>query len=993
LAAAPYHICIGLIACTGGAASAQDAVIDQAPSYTRDVRPILSKNCFACHGPDAAARKAKLRLDQPGKIPTSKLLSRITHLDPDEVMPPQSSGKQLSKAHIETLQRWVAAGAPYQEHWSFVAPRQAAPPITDGDSQHAIDQFVRARLAKQKMAPAPRADRLTLVRRVYLDLIGLPPTLSQADAFADDPSPKAYEKVIDQLLASPQYGERWARRWLDLARYADSNGYEKDRNRSIWPYRDWVIRALNADMPYDQFTIEQIAGDMLNEPTPAQLIATGFHRNTMLNEEGGIDPLEYRYHAMTDRVATTGTVFLGLTTGCAQCHTHKFDPITHTEYFELMAFLNNADEPDFLIPVAGNAGAQRDKLARAKQLLSELSRHWPTKGEPQEVKFTKWLSDLRHKAAAWKPLRPRQATTNLPLLTLENDSVVFCSGDTTKHDTYKLRFDKSDQQIAALRLEALPDSRLPAGGPGMTFYEGRKGDFFLSEFKVQANGRPRKIASASESYARNRFGSNPVNATLATDGDLQTGWSIADAVAQRHVAVFVLATPIPAGTPFELEMHFGRHFGSSLGKFRVSTTDQPRGGHALALGQSIERLLTRRDDELTKEDREALQRSFLLSSPELKKPADKIRALRRPAKQTSTLIFHERPAHHPRPTHRHHRGEFLQPRENVAAGVPQALHPYPANAPHNRLGFARWLVSRDNPLAARVAVNRHWAALFGQGLVRTLGDFGAQGDTPSHPKLLDWLAVEFMDNGWSVKKLHRLLVTSETYKQSSIVNASHSAQDPANRLLAHAARPRLEAEVLRDAFLKAARALSPKMYGPPVRPPQPAGITEVSFGSPRWNPSKGEDRVRRSIYTFSKRTAPFAMFQTFDAPSGEVCIAQRDLSNTALQALSLLNDPMMLEIAQAMGKSLAEVSRDRQAAPEKTIRQAFRRVLTRQPSTTVMEMLLHFLAEQRRRFQADARMAKRVAGSTATKSNIIDQATWTAVARVLFSLDEAITRN
>jgi len=967
------------------------AVQAQAPSYTRDVRPILSRNCFSCHGPDASARKAKLRLDQPGETQTSKLMARITHHDPDEVMPPPSSGKSLDDAQITILRRWVDAGAPYQKHWSFVPPRRPQLPPSDARAEHPVDQLVRARLGAHDLTPAAPADRLTLVRRVFLDLTGLPPTPAQADAFASDPSPRAYEELVDRLLASPQYGERWARRWLDLARYADSNGYEKDRNRSIWPYRDWVIRALNADMPYDQFVIEQIAGDMLHEPTNEQRIATGLHRNTMLNEEGGIDPLEFRFHAMTDRVATTGTALLGLTLGCAQCHTHKFDPISHTEYYRLMAFLNNADEPDFLIETPALKNARKQRLARADQLLSKLDEHWPGKGKSLASSYEDWLGDHRDKAAKWTHLRPRSARSNLPNLTVQPDGVVWCAGDTTKHDTYTLQFDPRAEPIAALRLEALPDKRLPAGGPGMTFYEGRKGDFFLSEFQLQTNGEAVKIASATHSFARNRFGSNPVSAALATDQDLQTGWSIADAVAKRHVAVFVLKDPIPAGTALQVEMHFGRHFASSLGKFRISATADPRGGHALALGEERERLLTLPDDRLTAAQRETLRQTFLLQAAPVRAQARKILRLRAPDKPTSSLVFQERPRQHQRPTYRHHRGEFLQPREQVTAGVPAVLHPYPEDAPRNRLGFARWLVSRDNPLAARVVVNRHWAALFGRGLVRTLDDFGAQGALPSHPALLDWLAVEFMEKGWSVKQLHRLLVTSATYQQSSTTDPTSLRLDPDNRWLARAARPRLEAEMLRDSFLAAAGMLSRKMYGPPVRPPQPAGITEVTFGSPRWNASKGEDRVRRSIYTFAKRTAPFAMFQTFDAPSGEACTAQRDVSNTALQALSLLNDPMMLEIAQAMGAELAAAAREQE--PRAVAELALRRVLTRRPSEQETDRLARFADRQRQRFKTDLKRAAQVARRKTARPDLVAAATWTTVARALFSLDEALTRN
>ena len=451
-------------------------------------------------------------------------------------------------------------------------------------------------------------------------------------------------------------------------------------------------------------------------------------------------------------------------------------------------------------------------------------------------------------------------------------------------------------------------------------------------------------------------------------------------------------------------MHFGRHYASSLGKFRLSATADPRGGHALALGEEPERLLTVPPDRLTSAEDDTLRHAFLMQAPPVKKQAEAIRRLRAPGRQTSSLIFRERPDQHPRPTHRYHRGEFLQPRERVSAGVPAALHPYPEDAPRNRLGFARWLVSRDNPLAARVVVNRHWAALFGRGLVPTVDDFGAQGAPPSHPKLLDWLAVEFMEKGWSLKQLHRALVTSATYRQTSSVDPDDLRKDPTNRWLARAARPRLEAEILRDSFLRAAGVLSGKMFGPPVRPPQPAGITEVTFGKPRWNTSKGEDRVRRSIYTFSKRTAPFAMFQTFDAPSGEACTAQRDVSNTALQALSLLNDPMMLEIAQAMGQSLAAFAKEK--APRTTAEHALRRVLTRRPSEPELDQLTRFVARQRQRFTADLKHAARVAGSKPlgraligkvsggpAAADLIEAATWTAVARALFGLDETLTRN
>jgi hypothetical protein len=959
-------------------------------SYNRDIRPILSKNCFRCHGPDEAQRKAKMRLDLPGKAKTAPVVERITSKDRSEVMPPPSSGKSLTPGQLDLLKRWVSEGAHYEKHWSFVKPTKSALPRVKGEGvRHPIDRFVRARLEREGLESSPPTDKLTLARRVYLDLIGLPPTPKEADAFANDDSTDAFEKLVDRLLASPRYGERWARRWLDLARYADTNGYEKDRGREIWAYRDWVIRARNADMPFDQFTIEQIAGDMLPNATPSQFIATGFHRNTMLNEEGGIDPLEFRFHAMTDRVATTGTVFLGLTIGCAQCHTHKFDPVTHRQYYEFMAFLDNADEPDYFIPETNKIEKHREDVSKAKAMAAELASKWPKTAGSLEARVSAWIQKNREHSARWTTLVPKSATTNLPLLTVEADGVIFASGDTSKHDTYQLRFPAVDHEIVALRLEALPDDRLPARGPGMTYYEGTKGDFYLSEFKLRADGKPVKIKTATHSYAVNCFGKKPVSAQLAVDGDLQTGWSVHGRTGQRHVADFKLDVPIPAGMPIEIEMHFGRHFGSSLGKFRISATARPKGHPNQSLSAEIDRLLGLSDDELTAAGRARLRDEFLSTVVEMARFNNSIRELRRPPRFKTTLIFRERLANNPRPTHRHHRGEFLQPKERVTPGVPEFLHAFPATAKRDRLGFARWLVSEDNPLAARVVVNRHWAALFGRGIVRTLEDFGAQGELPTHPQLLDWLAAEFMASGWSLKKLHRLIVTSATYRQSSVVRPDSLERDPDNRWLSRAPRFRLEAEIIRDSALRAAGILNDKMFGSPVRPPQPKGVTEVAYGNPRWHASAGKDRYRRSIYTYAKRTAPFALYNTFDAPSGEACTARRDVSNTALQALTLMNDPMMTEIGRALGKRLAAHAEKHDA--KWLVRRAFRLVLTRGPSDREVESLSAFARRAAGRFKNDIDAAKKVAGETANRP--AECATWTAVARALLSLDETITRN
>lgn len=1174
-----------------------------APDFLREVRPILSAHCFKCHGPDEATRKGGVRLDlrdtaiRPGKsgepaiVPghpdRSAVIRRILSEDEDELMPPPSVKHPLDARQKEVLGRWVAAGAEYRPHWAFAPVTDPIPPRVRNpgfEVRNPIDAFVADRLKREGLKPAPPADSYALIRRVTLDLIGLPPTPAEADAFVADRRPDAYEALVDRLLASPRYGERWARKWLDLARYADSNGYEKDRDRSIWPYRDWVIRALNDDLPFDRFTVEQIAGDLLPGATRDQRVATGFHRNTMLNEEGGIDPLEFRFHAMVDRVNTTGTAWLGLTLGCAQCHTHKYDPILQKEYYQLMAFLNNADEPDLDLPGPDALEQQQQRAARAARLLEELPSRWPIEagplrwrnapltpakpggndsprvlddgsvlftapgpersdvtltfltgpdqtnithlrldalthpslpeagpgrtphgnfvlseinlhwtpasageGQPIPVKirsatasaeqdgfpvtsafdgradtgwavhqagrqlntnhhavfalespvapagqsirwtmrlrqnyggghtmgriavsvgspetpagaasiagrqqqaleeaFARWLARERARATPWTPLRPATLKANVPLLTVLPDDSVLASGDISKSDTYDLSFTNLPAGVTALRLEALPDDSLPAHGPGLTYYEGPKGDFFLGEFQVNAGGRPVPFARATETHAKNNFGGN-ASAKAAVDGDPQTGWSCADRPGEAHQAVFVPAEPVTTDR-LEVRMQFGRHYACSLGRFRISVTTRAGGAEARDLPDELTALLLRPEDSLTPGERARLREHFLLTAPELASAAKEIRSLRKPLPQLTTLVLRERPAGETRPTFVHKRGEFLQPTDRVEPGVPQFLPGLPASAPRDRLTFARWLVSPDNPLTPRVVVNRQWSAFFGHGLVGTENDFGFQGELPTHPELLDWLARKFVADGWSLKKLHRLIVTSSTYRQSSRVTAALAARDPHNRLLARGPRVRLEAELIRDSALLAAGVLSARMYGPPVKPPQPSGVTEVAYGSPRWDVSAGEDRYRRSLYTFQKRSAPFAMFNTFDGPSGETCVARREVSNTPLQSLTLLNDVAFVEAAQKLGALAAGQAGDDQAR----LRFVFRRVLTRPPDAAELARLRTFLQSQRERLQAGELPAADLAGPG--DSEAAERAAWTIVARAVLNLDEAICK-
>jgi hypothetical protein len=970
-----------------GAITSMPARGADGPDFNRDVRPILAARCFKCHGPDDTARKAKLRLDTRsgaeqvlGKPAESELLRRIMSDDEAEVMPPPSVKAALSAREKETLKSWVASGAPYAPHWSFVPPKRPVVPKTNQPFANPIDAFIRSRLEREGLTPSPEADPYTLIRRVHLDLTGIPPTRDEVDAFVADRSPDAFVKAVERLLASPHYGERWSRKWLDLARYADTNGYEKDRQRTIWPYRDWVIRALNDDMPFDQFTIEQLAGDMLPGATIAQRVATGFHRNTMLNEEGGIDPLEFRFHAVTDRVATTATVWLGLTVGCAQCHTHKFDPITHTDYYRLFAFLNNADEPE--LPVS--TPEHEEKRAEGDRSVREIELERIRRAATPEMEraFAAWEMERRKSAMAWTIVRPARMQGGLTRLLQLDDGSILATGDTTKRDVYTLAIDNLPANVTAIRLEALPDARLPAGGPGRTYYEGPKGEFFLSEMTLAVDGKSVKFNSATESSAKDGGA-----ARFVIDDDPLTGMGAGGKVGKPKQAVFNLEKPLDA-TSASLELVFEKYYASSLGRFRISVTTATGAVKATDLPGDVEDALVTPGEKRSAGQLGTLRRYWLDTAPEFKAEREQIETLRKtiPAAPT-TLVMQERPTNHPRATHHHHRGEFLQPREKVDPGVPTWLSPLPQGAPANRLTFARWLVSPENPLTARVTVNRHWHAFFGRGIVRTLDDFGYQGETPTHPELLDWLALELIDRKWSIKQLHRLIVTSATYRQSSRVTPVLLARDAENRLLARGPRVRLEAEQIRDSALKAAGLLSPKMYGPSVFPPQPANVTtEGAYGRLEWRVSEGEDRYRRGLYTFAKRTAPYAMASTFDAPSGEACLARREVTNSALQALTMLNDVVLLDAA----RGLASQAVKHDGSTEDRIAVLFRSCLTRPPTADESTRIARFYKAQLARFAEEPARAVSVGGTG--PGPVSERAAWTATARAILNLDEFITK-
>jgi len=974
-----------------------------APDFNRDIRPILSNNCLHCHGPDDQDRQAGLRLDDvsaamkasesgkvaivPGKPELSQLIARIESNDDALRMPPADSNKHLTAAEKSLLKQWIAHGAATVNHWSLLAPLPPAVPVvkSPGWCRNEIDRFVLERLEREGLQPSPQADAAMLLRRVYLDLIGLPPTPDEADAFALDNRPDAYERVVEGLLESPHYGEHWARRWLDLARYADTNGYEKDRPRSIWPYRDWVIRALNADMPFDRFTIEQIAGDLLPGAGLDQRVATGFHRNTMVNEEGGIDVEEFRFYSVVDRVNTTGAVWLGLTIGCSQCHNHKFDPLTQREYYQLFALLNNADEEELPVPTAEIAQQRQAILAQIDDLTRQR--------DPQvdESKFAAWASEAAAKAQRWQIVAPAAVTSQgHATMTVLADGSVLASGDKPNQDTYTVDLPGPRSRVTAIRLEVLPHESLPQQGPGRAplFSEG---DFFLGEFGAAAihpsDSAPvaTRIASATHSYAADKY-----SAAACLDGDLDTGWSIKGRTGEAHQAVFVLEQPLELGPGDLLRLTLEQRYihQMTIGRFRLSLSDAPM-ARATELPAEIEAILTVDPAQRSAADITQLRGYYASIAPELAEQNKAIVELRKklPAFPTS-LVMQERSAAQQRVTRLAHRGEFLSPRDPVTPGVPAVLHALPATAPPNRLSLARWLVDPRNPLVARVVMNRQWQAIFGRGLVRTSEDFGLRGEAPSHPELLDYLATQFVARGWSLKEMHRLIVTSATYRQRSSASAEMMARDPANVLLARGPRLRVEAEVVRDVALASSGLLNDQMGGPSVYPPQPAGVTDLAYGAGNWPTSAGADRFRRGLYTFKKRTSPYAAFTTFDAPSGETCSLRRERSNTPLQALTLLNDPAFVEVAQALARRVV----GNHAAIEDRARVLFRQCLTRTPDEQELAALVAFANTQQGHLQGQVGTAASIAGCTAEEPRAIEWAVWTLTARAVMNLDEFVTK-
>lgn len=948
---------------------------DFAPDFAREIRPLLAR-CIACHGPDvqenglrldSAEAARKLRAIVPGKPEASALIARVTSADPDVRMPPPESGSALSAEEVARLRAWIVAGGEFTPHWAFRPV--ADPPVPaskSGPPANPLDAFVSARLEQAGIAPSPPADKATLLRRVSLDLTGLPPTPAELAAFLADDRPDAYERQVRRLLASPHYGERQARHWLDLARYADSNGYTIDGPRSIWPWRDWVISALNDDMPFDQFTTQQIAGDLLADSTESARLATGFHRNTSFNEEGGTDPVQFRVERDVDRTNTTGTVWLGLTMGCAQCHNHKYDPIAQRDYYRLYSFFADADEP--VLGLLTDADRARRMTLRAK--LAELEKRYPPPPPmalPTDEEINRFRFDGRN---YFRPASVVSAVATKAKLAVSADHAVLASGETEPGETYTVVFAAPVDRISAVRLDALTDPALPKTGPGLA----SNGNFVLSHILLEHNGADVPFATADADLEQPGY-----PAADALKGLPDKGWAINPGPGQNlnqpRMAEFHLAKAleVPPGTKLTLKLKFSsKPAGYALGKFRIVIAD---GGKVfLGLPVAAQKLIT---DTIAPLDEDQKRRFVDLVNVKANKVHPDVADLRAQLLKlngsVTSLVM--APAAKPRPTRIHQRGDFLQPGEPVVPGTPETIPPAAestaAGQRLSRLDLAHWLTRPDHPLVSRVTVNREWQKFFGTGLVETENDFGLQGALPSHPELLDWLASRFVAEGWSFKRLHWRIVTSEAYRRSSKHRPDLADRDPLNRLLARQNRLRLDAETIRDNALAASGQLARTLGGPPVFPPQPAELFAFTQSQRGWKASEGPDRYRRGLYTWIWRQSRHPLLTTFDAADAQTACTRRNRSNTPLQALHLANDPVFVELAQAWGRSIAE--NPALATDQLRMENLFARAFARPPEQAEIEAIARLITSERATGRSEAQV-------------------WSTMARLVINADEFITR-
>lgn len=997
--------------------------------FEKQIRPLLKQHCYDCHSQDA--EESGLRLDHganilkggdrgpaviPGKSMESPLFLSLSGQGKIPQMPHDLP--PLKEAEIALIQQWIDQGAKIPEaekalrviqktsdHWAFQPIRTPKLPTVKQRAwiRNPIDAFILNRLEQNQLKPSRTADRSTLIRRLSLDLTGLTPSVEEVQQFQADTRPDAYERLVDRLLASPHYGERWARHWLDVARYADSNGFTIDGPRSIWKYRDWVINAINQNMPFDQFVKEQLAGDLLPEPTTDQLIATGFHRNTLINQEGGTNPEQFRVEAVVDRVNTTGAAFLGLTVGCAQCHKHKYDPLTQRDFYQLYAIFNstadiNSAPPTLPLPTV----AQKTQQISLKQEISDFEKQLAERNQLLEPKFESWKQSiqqsLQNSEKQWSILQTQQAkSVNGATITVQEDDSLLVGGTIPNNDTYVVETANIPSGTTGLRLEVLTHESLPKMGPGWA----GNGNFVLDEVTVEvarqietgwSKFEPVNLAQATADHSQVKF-----PASYLVDGDLKTGWAINVKQGKMNVnrrAIIKLKAPIESSEPMKLRVTLTHTRDSkyNVGRFRLSTTTV--NPSVLNVDPALIAILKLPAETWDAKQKAALTLAFHQSDVQW---ADLNQQLaKHKSEQTklnksivSTMVMRELPE--PRETFILLRGNFLAPGARVSPGVPEVLPPMPpAVKSPTRLDLANWLTSQQQPLTARVTVNRYWQRFFGKGIVETENDFGTQGTTPSNQELLDWLAAELMHANWDVKKLHRLIVTSAAYRQSSDFDPQKQKQDPRNLLLSRQNRFRLEAETIRDIFLASSGLLTRKVGGPSVYPPQPEGIYVLTQNKKSWPEEQGADRYRRGMYTYFWRSSPYPMLPTFDAPNSNTTCTRRVRSNTPLQALTLANDHSLFELIQGFAVRILKEGPD---YDEGRLRQAFQICLSRAPADQELAVLTRYLNEQRAHFKKSPKAAAQVAvKELPEKITVTEAASWTAVARVLMNLDEFITR-
>ena len=1096
--------------------------------FNQQIRPLLSNRCYACHGPDDADRKGKLRLDtREGALKAlnlddpsdSEMVYRIglAH-DDEDLMPPKGKGAQFNPEEIALIERWISEDAPYAKHWSYQPPTQAKlPSVKNKDwPQNAVDHFVLARLEAEGLSPSPAADRFVLARRLALDLTGLPPTWEEAQAFANDhagTTAEATSRYVDALLAKPAFGERWARVWLDLARYADSAGYADDPPRTIWGFRDYVIKSLNANKPFDQFTIEQLAGDLLPEPSQDQLVATAFHRNTLTNNEGGTNNEEFRNVAVVDRVNTTMAVWMGTTIDCAQCHTHKYDPLTHEEYFKLFAFFNQSEDADRRDEAPTTQLWKQSQLAEKKQWTTEIEKLKAevAKADPAVERAT-WLTSVK-KPATWNAAKPLTASAKNSTLKLANSSVQL-DGEPSATDTYtvELATPEKPSSITALRLNIDPAQKnnfvlnnisatwIPEGesavqgrfvridlpGKGKMIHlaelqvftggeniarkaeakqsstgfggavsyindgntngafekqsvthtdiednpwleldlgkvrnieeiaiwnrtdadlESRLAGYKISVLDAERNpvweqtpegvptpssnfspsgARSLNFKAAVASHEQNGF---PATSAIQAKPDLKKGWAIAGGLGQAQRLDLVLSAPLKMkGGKIVVTLDQNSvHENHLISHFSFATTSDPNILELSRMPADVLALLRKPKRSADEEKRISAYHKTI--APSLKKTRVQLASFNKKIADqkpsTNVPIMRNLPDAEHRKTHIHLRGSYLSEGAEVTEGVPKVFHPLTQRGDKpDRLDLARWIVHEDNPLTARVIANRHWEQLFGIGIVETSEEFGSQGERPSHPELLDWLAVDLQENGWDLKRFIKQLVMSAAYQQQSVTTPEFIERDPKNRLLARGPRFRISAEMVRDQALSVSGLLSSKMYGPPVKPPQPnMGLKAAFGGATDWATSAGEDKYRRGLYTTWRRSNPYPSMATFDAPNREICTVRRSRTNTPLQALVTLNDPVYIEAAQALGKMMQSAAQGDEGIAA-GVTKGVQQVLVREPTAQETERLTTFYSNVLKDYQAAPAEAKKLAGAGPA------EAAWTIVGNVLLNVDE-----